>query len=151
MTLAEALPVENVALDWTAPDKMSAVIKIAHLLKHDERMLNWRAFYDALLKREREATTCMGSGLAVPHARGDFVSDMAMGLVRWNPSVADDEGARVDVRYMIVVAFPIWMAADYLRLVGALVRVYKDTGFRKELDAAMHPSDLLALLISKIR
>ena len=151
MTLAEALPVENVALDWTAPDKMSAVIKIAHLLKHDERMLNWRGFYDALLKREREATTCMGSGLAVPHARGDFVDDMAMGLVRWTPAVPDDDSQQVDVRYMIVVAFPIWMAADYLRLVGALVRVFKDAAFRSELDATTHAGDLVGLLVGKIR
>jgi len=55
-------------------------------------------------------------------------------------------GVDLPVRYIFCIAVPRALAADYLRIVGLLARVFKDPTAERELHAADTPSGFIALL-----
>ncbi len=129
ITLEEALTTRNIALDVDVSDAAGAVEKAVGLLRNDPQMLDWMAFAEAVEEREKKSGTSVGGGLMLPHGRGNFVKALVMSFVRLRtPILVDGE----EVRHVIAVAVPASMAADYLRLVGALARV-----FRNEKSTAM--------------
>ena len=50
------------------------------------------------------------------------------------------------VRYIFCIAVPRALAADYLRIVGLLARVFKDPAAERELRAAETSGDFIGLL-----
>lgn len=132
ITLENALTIRNIALDVEGADPAAAVEKAVTLLKNDVQMLDWNAFSAAVAEREKKSGTSVGGGLMLPHGRGVFVKELVMSFVRLRTPLAVDGG---EVRFIIAVAVPSSMAADYLRLVGALARVFRDEKSQARLES----------------
>ncbi|HEX8372522.1 MAG TPA: PTS sugar transporter subunit IIA [Chthoniobacterales bacterium] len=148
ITLEEALTIRNVALDVEEPDAPAAVAKAVGLLKNDPQMLDWEAFSESVVEREKKNGTSVGGGLMLPHGRGGFVNELLMSFVRLRtPVMVEGE----EVRYVIAVAVPSSMAADYLRLVGALARVFRDEKSTARLEEFVTSRDLLDWLSDRCR
>ena len=47
------------------------------------------------------------------------------------------------ITYILVIGIPDAMDAEYLRLVGVLLRVFRDEELRRRLDEAKNPSEVL--------
>ncbi|MEO7933336.1 MAG: PTS sugar transporter subunit IIA [Chthoniobacterales bacterium] len=148
ITLEEALTTRNIALDVDATDAAAAVEKAVGLLKNDPQMLDWTAFAEAVEEREKKNGTSVGGGLMLPHGRGNFVSQLQMSFVRLRTPV---EVQGNEVRYIIAVAVPASMAADYLRLVGALARVFRDEKSSAKLGEFTTSGELLDWLCERSR
>lgn len=148
ISLENALTIRNIALDVDAADLPQVVEKAVGLLKNDVQMLDWNAFSDAVCEREKRSATSVGGGLMLPHGRGDFVKELVMSFVRMRtPLTASGE----DVKYVIAVAVPSSMAADYLRLVGALARVFRDGKSQVQLESFVTARELLDWLSERCR
>jgi mannitol/fructose-specific phosphotransferase system IIA component (Ntr-type) len=48
------------------------------------------------------------------------------------------------IRFVLVIGIPETMDADYLRMVGALMRAFRDDELRKALETATTPDDVLS-------
>ena len=140
ISLENALTIRNIALDVDAADISLVVEKAVGLLKNDVQMLDWNAFSEAVIEREKKSGTSVGGGLMLPHGRGDFVKELVMSFVRLRTPLALEDG---DVKYVIAVAVPSSMAADYLRLVGALARVFRDEKSQAQLESFVTARELL--------
>ena len=55
-------------------------------------------------------------------------------------------GVELPVHYVFCIAVPRGLAADYLRIVGLLARVFKDRAMETELRAAATGSEFIDLL-----
>ena len=148
IALEEALSLRNIALDVDAVDAESAIEKAVGLLRNDVQMLDWKAFAAAVDEREKNNGTSVGGGLMLPHGRGEFVKDLVMSFVRLRTPiiVGVDE-----VKFVIGVAVPSSMAADYLRLVGALARAFRDEKSRLRLESFVTAQELLEWLGERCR
>ena len=67
--LVDSLDLCRVRTGLDASSKEAALRALASLLVKPEETLNEEAVYDALAERERLASTGVGNGVAVPHAR----------------------------------------------------------------------------------
>jgi len=123
ISLEIALPVSNVVIDSPAATLPEAIDKAVAILKNDARILDWTGLHAAIWEREAKSPTNLGRGLLLPHARGEFTSALVLSCVRLRQPLPA-EGSPIQV--VLAVAIPSSMTAEYLRIVGALARVFKD-------------------------
>ena len=146
ITVADLLRPDHVALEMSATDPKSAIEEVAGLLKSVPAVLD----FQALLKGVHASSPCLpepggGFALCIPHTRGECVSEMVMSVGRSGAGVVFPN-VELPVRYIFCIAVPRALAADYLRIVGLLARVFKDRTAEAELRAAAAGSDFIELL-----
>jgi mannitol/fructose-specific phosphotransferase system IIA component (Ntr-type) len=138
--IKEILFSEHILLGLEAKTREEAVHAIAKTLRGDSRITNWPLFYKTLSESDRSAQTNCRLGLTIPHNRTDSVTAMVMAFGRLKAPL---KTSLDDIRYMVVIGIPETMDADYLRLVGVLMRVFRDDRLRAALDSASTPGDIL--------
>ena len=146
ITLADILPATHVTLDVVATTPKTAIDEVVTLVKNDPAVDDW----NALLAGVHAVAPCLpemegGFAICIPHTRGECVSTMVMSVGRSVAGVVFP-GVELPVRYIFCIAVPRALAADYLRIVGLLARVFKDPAAECELRAAESPADFIALL-----
>jgi len=91
-----------------------------------------------------------GIRLCIPHIRTNSIKMMVMGVGR---SEIEPESAAPNktptVQYTFVIGVPNAMASDYLRIIGALARIFKDKATEAQLRATKRPEEFLAILTHK--
>jgi PTS system nitrogen regulatory IIA component len=146
ITVEDLLPPDHVSLHLKATTPAKTIEEVAALLKGVPEVLDW----PALLKGVQVAAPCLaepggGFALCIPHTRGDCVSELVMAAGRSEQGVIFP-GVEVPVRYVFCIGVPKALAADYLRIVGLLARVFKDPAAESELRAAATAADFVELL-----
>jgi mannitol/fructose-specific phosphotransferase system IIA component (Ntr-type) len=123
--------------------RTTALNEVAKLLETDPNVANFQGFYNELLARERLDTTCLGNGVALPHARTEHVKKIVIAVGRSDTGVHFENGDQ-NVRLMFVLGTPKSNPGDYLMLVGSLCRLIKDAPQREALLAAPTPEAFIA-------
>jgi mannitol/fructose-specific phosphotransferase system IIA component (Ntr-type) len=59
-----------------------------------------------------------------------------------------ETGSRV-IQYTFVIGVPIALASDYLRIIGALARIFKDPATEARLRTVDSARDFLAILVQR--
>jgi mannitol/fructose-specific phosphotransferase system IIA component (Ntr-type) len=138
--IKEILLPEHIVLGLEAKTREEAVHAVAKTLRGDSRIADWELFYKTLSESDRNAQTNCELGLTIPHNRTDKVTGMAMAFGRLKAPL---KTFFHDIRYVVVIGIPETMDADYLRLVGVLMRVFRDDQLRSALDSASTPEEVL--------
>lgn len=134
LTVADTLSADHVLLDLAAASPAAAIDAVIRALRHDERVLDAAALNTALrVNPPCRVTASAAFGICLPHARTAAVSDMVMSAARLATEVRF-EACDHPVRYLFCIAVPQAMAADYLRIAGALMRIFTDA----ETEHALH-------------
>ena len=133
--LSSLLAPSHVLLHLQSTKRTTALNEVAKLLESDPNVANFQGFYNELLARERLDTTCLGNGVALPHARTEHVKKIVIAVGRSDTGVHFENGDQ-NVRLMFVLGTPKSNPGDYLMLVGSLCRLIKDAPQREALLAA---------------
>lgn len=144
MKLAELVQPRLVLLDLKGTKRTAAIHEVALLLEKDPDMINFRAFYDELLARERVEATSLGNGVAFPHARTDHVKKMVLAVGRSQSGVLFENGGET-IHLIFVIGTPRRMVTEYLALVGAMARLLRNDEIRKRLMSAGTPEEFAAV------
>lgn len=144
-TISDILEPEHIDLDLKMTNQHEAINHVASLLKEDERVTDWNAFYQGLLSRQPCLAGAGGTDICIPHARTDGVSGMVMSAGRSEAGIIVPD-AEWPVRFIFVIGVPVALAADYLRIIGALTRIFKAAQNRDRLRQARQPAEFLELL-----
>lgn len=146
ITIADLLSPARVALQLRATTAPAGIEEVAALVRKDPAVLD----FPALLKGVSASAPCLpepggGFALCIPHTRGECVDAMVMSVGRAAPGIAFP-GVAWPVRYLFCIATPRALAADYLRIVGLLARVFKDPATEAQLRAAPTAAEFIELL-----
>src|SRR5690625_7435245 len=80
--ITELLKKETIILDLQAQSKQEVLSELAGQLNQAGQLNNKEAFIDAILAREKQSTTGVGEGIAIPHAKSDAVKTPAKAFGR---------------------------------------------------------------------
>lgn len=146
ITIGDLLHPDHILLEMRAAEAKAAIDEVAALLKTDPAVLDW----DALLKGIHASAPCLpepggGFALCIPHTRGECVNGMVMSVGCSKEGIVFP-GVELPVRYIFCIAVPRALAADYLRIVGLLARVFKDRQTEGTLRAAETGTEFVDLL-----
>lgn len=136
--LSSLLDPSRIRLQVQSNKRTVALNEVARLLDGHADVTNYQGFYNELLARERLDTTCLGNEIALPHARTEHVQKIVMAVGRSDAGVLF-ENSNQTVKLLFVLGTPKSNPTDYLQVVSALCKVFKDPANRDALMSASTP------------
>lgn len=144
--LSELLDPGRIALKLQSEKRTTAINEVARLLESHPRVTNFAGFYGELLARERLDTTCLGNGVALPHARTEHVETIVVAVGRSVEGVCFENANQQTVQLLFVLGTPKSNPMDYLTIVSLLCKVLKDDSTRQALLAATTPQAFIEVI-----
>ena len=145
--LSTLLDPSRILLQVQSNKRTVALNEVARLLDGHADVTNFQGFYNELLARERLDTTCLGNEIALPHARTEHVQKIVMAVGRSNAGVLF-ENSNQTVKLLFVLGTPKSNPTDYLQVVSALCKVFKDPANRDALLAAATPEEFIRVVVA---
>ena len=146
--LIDFLHEEHIVCGLQAERKEEAIEQLVdHLIRTHKLGVDREAFLDAVIRREREASTCLGDGLAMPHA-GLEEGDAIVGVMGISGRGLDfDAPDGHPVHCMVLLATPASQRAHHLEVLAAFARAIGHTrNIRDQLyhaESSAHAYELL--------
>ena len=131
---------DHILLDLDSGTREEAIRRVSETLRSDPRVLDWQLFFRTLKERDANAKINLQYGLTVPHARTSAVTGMVMAFGRLKEPVVEPDGI---IRFVTVFGIPETMDAEYLRIVGTLMRVFRSEKLRNRLCQAEEPGQIV--------
>jgi mannitol/fructose-specific phosphotransferase system IIA component (Ntr-type) len=131
---------DHILLALDSETREEAIRRVAETLRSDPRVADWPQFFRTLKERDANAKINLQYGVTVPHARTSAVTAMVMAFGRLKQPVVEPDG---QIHFVIVFGIPETMDAEYLRLVGTLMRVFRNEQLRHHLYKAEKPSQVV--------
>jgi len=147
ITIADILLPEQIDLDLKTTHQEEAINHVASLLREDERVTDWTAFYRGLSSSQPCLAAGGGTDICIPHTRTDSVTGMVMSAGRSQAGILIP-GLGEPVHFIFVIGVPVALAADYLRIIGAMARIFRDPVTKKNLREVKEPEEFVQLLAS---
>jgi mannitol/fructose-specific phosphotransferase system IIA component (Ntr-type) len=123
--IADVLQPDHVILAIAARDPASAVNEVLARLEGDERVGNFAMLRNAVLKEPAPAVSENSCGICIAHGRTDSVASLVMAAGRSIEGVPYP-GLADPVKLFFVAGIPSAFTSEYLRMVGAIVRMCRD-------------------------
>jgi fructose PTS system EIIBC or EIIC component len=133
---------EHVLLDLTARSREEIVRQLAASLRSDTRISDWQGFLRALAEWEAASTVNLHCGLTLPHVRTAAVTKMLMAFGRLAEPLPQKDGP---LQFAVLIGIPRAMDAEYLRIVGILMRVFRHEKLRRKLLIAHKPTEIIQI------
>ena len=143
--ISSLLDPSRIALAVGGTKRTDALRDIARLLERDPDVANFAGFYEELLARDRLDTTCLGNGVALPHARTEHVKKIVMAVGRSDAGIPFDDKGEI-VKLIFVLGTPKSKPGDYLAVVSALCKLLRDPSDRAAMLAAPTPEAFIAAI-----
>jgi mannitol/fructose-specific phosphotransferase system IIA component (Ntr-type) len=141
--ITSLLDPSRITLNLQSTKRTAALNEIAKQLDGHPEVGNYAGFYDELLARDRLDTTCLGNGVALPHARTEHVKKIVLAVGRTAAGIPFDTNGEI-VRLFFVLGTPKTKPGDYLAVVSALCKILKDPADRATFLSAPTPEAFIA-------
>jgi len=145
ITIADILKPEQIDLDLKMKNQEEAINQVASLLREDERVTDWNAFYRGLSSKQPALAGAGGTEICIPHTRTDSVTSMVMSAGRSQGGIVVPD-TEWPIHFIFVIGVPVALAADYLRIIGAMTRIFRDAAGKERLRKARTGEEFLELL-----
>ncbi len=141
--LSEFLTNSRICLELQAGDKEGVINELAEYIKDAEGMKNFKTYLKDVFKREEVATTGIGGGVAIPHARTDAVESFVIAFGRSSEGVNFKALDSEPCKLFFMLGTPKDQVPQYLQILAHLTRLLKNQAFCNELLAAKTPETVI--------
>ena len=138
----------NITTDLTGPTKEEAIRQLVDLTVTVHHLtIDADTLFEEVMKAEKVSSTCVGGGLALPHARLDVGDSIvgSMGICRHGLALDAPDGR--PVRCMVLIVTPTSMPERHLEVLSALAAsIGRDRSIQQRLyhiDSPAHAYELL--------
>ena len=135
----------DVVLGLNVPDKVRALEEAA-LLVESHHHVNHAPVFRALWRREQSASTGLGHGIAIPHARVAGISEPIILLVRTQTPIKFGSPDRLGVSVLLVILVPERATEEHLQILAAVSQMFADPGFRDQVAKGEDPGAISRLI-----
>ncbi|QOJ13586.1 MAG: PTS sugar transporter subunit IIA [Planctomycetia bacterium] len=146
MELSRILTLDRILMPMQVRDKFDAITQLIDLLATRGALQNRDAALAAVLKRESDATTGIGCGLAIPHAKSDGTKSLV--LAAGKPAAPIDflshDGQPVFLIMLLVS--PPDHTGPHIRTLAQIARLMNASGFRQAAEQAGTAEELHAAI-----
>lgn len=145
MKIRELLSVESIDLNAAPKDKEQTIEDAVDLMVKSGKINDRKAYLEEVQNREKEGTTGVGGGIAIPHGRTKAVNKPGLAAMVIPNGVDYDslDGNPVDLVFLIAAPED---GAVHLEVLAKLSRMLMDPELVKKLEAAKSPEDFLNIL-----
>ncbi len=144
-SISDLLREDQIALDLRDQTQSGALRELVDLFADNPAVKDLDALHEALLSREKANSTCVGNGVAFPHARTDVVDKIVLAAGRSIAGVKFDSSPE-PIHLIFMIGTPKALISDYLVCIGSLARYVKDQQICERLMQAKTPAEFIAVL-----
>lgn len=146
MNISELLTAERILLDCRPAPKNQVLDMAVSCLNRFGVLSDAAMFRESVFQREREFTTGVGDGVALPHGQSEGVRELAL-LAMVFPEGTDFASFDGQKTYLLfLIAVPKRLQGLHLKLISRLSGLLLDAELRQRLIEAESPEEFLALL-----
>jgi PTS system nitrogen regulatory IIA component len=142
--LDQVLQVDRVTTTLVASDKAGALRALAEMFPG----LDVASVHRVFAEREALASTGVGSGVAIPHARISGIPEIQAALGICPDGVAFDAIDGRPVHIFVAILAPEQQSSRHLKVLARVSRVLRDPSTRERLIAAATPADAIEIVLS---
>jgi|SRR5215813_10217756 len=136
---------DDVVLGLNVPDKVRALEEAA-LLVETHHHINHAPVFRALWRREQSASTGLGHGIAIPHARIPGISEPVILLVRTRLPINFGSPDRQGVSVLLIILVPEHATEEHLQILATVSQMFGDPAFRDQVAVAEEPAAIQRLI-----
>ncbi|MBR3160233.1 MAG: PTS sugar transporter subunit IIA [Atopobiaceae bacterium] len=146
MKITDLLKVDGIKVGANASSQMDAIDQLVALQDASGNLNDKGAYKEGILAREKEFSTAVGDGIAIPHAKVAAVKNPGLaamtipGGVDWNAP----DGEKADLVFMI--AAPDGEANTHLEMLANLSAMLMHEDFANALRSAKTPQEFLKVI-----
>lgn len=141
--LMEFLQEEFIMVGLEAENKWQAIEKVAEFFVRSHRFPKREKspLLESIKERERERTTAVGRGVAIPHGRTDHGDTIQGVLAIAKDGIEFDAPDGQPVRIMMLIVTPKEHEQRHLEVMASLMSMVRDDAIRTRLLSALDPND----------
>ena len=149
--LVEFLAEEFIVVDLKALDKWDAIRQMVNFLMRTHRVehISEEELYQSVVEREKEFSTALGHGIAIPHGRikkGPAIQGV-LAICRDGVDFGAPDGESVKLIMLIVT--PEAHKDMHLKVLSSLSSMVRDEAIRSRIIAAISPEDAMEVFESE--
>ena len=143
MKLTDYITPEHVKIELEGEDKEEVIEELVSLLVETSDVSDVDVIYEAVMSREREGSTGLERGVAIPHAKSDAVKKLSIviGISRGGVDFQAQDGKPSHLFFLMVA--PTSESGPHVQAIAKIVRMIKLDKFRKKLLEVKKPEDVV--------
>ncbi|KKY00889.1 hypothetical protein VN21_11660 [Paraclostridium benzoelyticum] len=135
-----------------AKDQIDVLYKIADIAKENKIVNCSRTYLKGLLEREKQFSTGIGNGIAIPHCRCDVVNEIEIIICALGEPIDWNSIDNEPVDLVIALAIPNKnINHEYLSIISKLARLLMDENYVNELKSFKDEKDIIRKIKSTIK
>jgi len=146
MNITELLSVNLIKLELNSKTKEDVVKEMAKMLDEDGKLLDSDKYIQAVMDREKEFSTGIGMGIAIPHGKSSGVKEASLVFGRSVEGIdyqsMDDELAHI----FFLIAVPEKSSDEHLKILSQISRKLMHKELRDSLMSAKSAEEIITLL-----
>ncbi|MBN2527777.1 MAG: PTS sugar transporter subunit IIA [Deltaproteobacteria bacterium] len=149
MQIKEFLLPEAVTSDLESSGKLDVLSELGKLLSGVCKGASEADIVAALVERERLATTGIGDGVAIPHAKSDKLTEIrgALGISRTGIPFDAVDGKPVHI--FVALLAPQGVASEHLKALARISRLVREPDFRNRLMTTQSARELYQAIVEE--
>ena len=149
MRLSEFLSPPSVVADLTGRSKADVLRELAQVLSRAAPSISADQLFGVLSERERECSTGVGEGVAIPHGKLPGLPGLiaAFGVVRGGVDFQALDGKPTSLFFALVA--PENSAGAHLKALARISRLFKQAAFRQSILSAKSGDEMYSLIVSE--
>lgn len=136
MRIMDLLDRKSIDLNGQPKTKDEAILQMGELMAKSGKLNDTKAYTDGLFEREKESTTAVGEGIAIPHYKGDAVNAPGLAAMVIRDGVDFDSIDGQPVKLIFAIAAPNVKENVHLDVLSKLSVLMMDKGFISKLISA---------------
>jgi fructose-specific phosphotransferase system IIA component len=136
MKLTDLLSDKVIRIPLKNTEKGEIIEEMVDILARAHKLKNRDAVLEAVLKRERAMSTGMGDGVAIPHAKSEFVDQLIAAFGTTKRDVDFESIDNKPVRLIFLLVGPTDQTGPHLKALSRISRLMHRADFRENLARA---------------
>jgi len=141
---------ETIDLDREFENKIDAIKGLLQLIDDTGNVKDREKALNALKEREEEATTGVGKGIGIPHAKTEAVTEPAAAFIRAEDGVDFDAADGEPARLLFMLLFPEGTEDEYLEVLSSISRSLIHDDVREKLLNAETPENAFEIIEEEV-
>lgn len=151
MVLLSLLSTDCICTDLQSRSKPAVLDELVDILERAGKLKDRNQFLQAIQAREASGSTGLQHGIAIPHARSDFVDEAAIALGVARDGIDFDSLDGELSRFFLLVAEPEEVDSAHLEILSTVSQYLGNADFREKLLQAHSPQQVMDLFTATAR
>ena len=146
MKISDLLIKDRINLDVQSTNKTGIIRELAKLHEKTGVLNDYEGYVKALMTREEQSSTGIGEGIAIPHAKTEFVKEPALAMGRKKEGIEYDSLDGEPATLFFMIAAPDGANNTHIETLARLSQLLLDDDFKAALENAATADEVLDII-----